>query len=79
MTNPVKLQPRESTEIIAMLEDMLEMARRGDVHELVIVASIREGDTPLFLRNSTFNDGWRMLGALRYAEEAVLRGMKGLP
>lgn len=62
-------------ETIEALEDILELARSGEVLDLVVVANLT-GDR-CFVRLADFADSWRALGALEYAKSAVIGGMNG--
>lgn len=61
-------------DVIDALETALEMARAGQLVEVVIVGNVKDADGPGYWRSAAFDDRWRLLGALEYAKDAVHRG-----
>lgn len=66
-------------DIVQLCSEMLERAKRGDISDVVIVAVIHDQEEPSFIKSAEFNDRWRILGALRYAEDAVLQSGRSEP
>lgn len=62
-------------EVIEVLEAALRIARNEEVTEVVVVMEGKDRDGPAFFRNTDFDDGWRLMGALEYAKDAVLKGL----
>lgn len=57
------------------LIDIAERVRRGELTDMVIVASSKKGGADgFFMRYSNFSDAWRLLGALEYAKQSVHNG-----
>lgn len=72
MISLVKEEP--DSRVIEILEELLEQARRGEINDLVVVASVKDADGPYFYSFSEFKDRWRILGALEYAKSGVNMG-----
>lgn len=67
--------PRDVDSVtIAALSDALELAKKGELLDVVIVGALNDADGPGYYRNAAFQDRWRMLGALEYAKDGVNRG-----
>ena len=62
-------------EILCSIEDMVAAARRGEVVDIAFVCNDASGQA--FYRMSQFQDAWRLIGALEYMKDSVLRGMDG--
>lgn len=59
-------------EIIDLLSEWLDMARRGEITDIVVVGAIKTpGHEPEYMRANNFTDRWRILGALEYAKASV--------
>lgn len=55
------------------LRNLLERAERGELRDIVVVASVVDEDGPGYLCRTSFDDLWRLLGALAYAQAQVLK------
>lgn len=56
---------------VEILEIALDMAKKGQIRDVVLVASIKDGDGPGYYRAAEFQDRWRILGALEYAKDCI--------
>lgn len=65
------LPKQPDPEIVSLLEEYLDKAKKGEVFEIVIAASVNDEQGIAFTRSTVFEDRWRMLGALEYAKMAV--------
>lgn len=70
------VRPRQVVEdsFLAQMEDIIAQAKRGEVVDIVVVCSGYFDGEPGFLRTTSFEDRWRLLGALEYAKQAVQNG-----
>jgi len=57
------------SEDAAYLRELADRMERGEISECVVVLNDRKGGN--FERWATFDDRWRMLGALEYAKSVV--------
>lgn len=73
MTAIAKLQKPVCQETIDILSDCLEMAKRGEFMDVVVVGNVNDNDGLGFYRCAKFEDRWRLLGALEYAKDGVHR------
>ena len=64
---------RVNADIVGYLEEVLAMAKAGDITEMVLVSGGASNDVPVFKSFVDFDDSWRILGALAYAQAATLR------
>ncbi len=53
-----------------ILRDIADRIENGEITECIVVANNREDN--VFERFGTFQDRWRMLGAIEYAKSGVL-------
>ena len=60
--------------ILERLADITRRAEAGEIQDIVIVASVKDDEGPGYMRASEFADRWRILGALEYAKDSVLKG-----
>ena len=67
MITNLKREP--DPEIIRMLEELLEMAKAGDLMEFVCVGNLTSDGA--YVRHSVFKDRWRLLGAIEYAKSSI--------
>ena len=73
MTAIAKLQKPVCQETVDILSECLEMAKRGEFTDVVVVGNINTSDELGFYRAAKFEDRWRLLGALEYAKAGVNR------
>jgi hypothetical protein len=73
MISVAKLQKPICQETVDILSECLEMAKRGEFCDVVVVGNVNDNDGPGFYRASKFEDRWRLLGALEYAKDGVNR------
>ena len=69
--NVVSIQKQPDDESIELLQEMIELAQRGELSDIVVVGCINDADGPGFIRSASFKDRWRLLGAIEYAKGAV--------
>lgn len=60
-------------DVIDVLEAALEMARAGNLVDVVVVGSVKDSDGIGYWRAAEYMDRWRILGALEYAKDGVHR------
>ena len=68
----VKLDKAKESERIdnaKLLRDLADRVEAGDVVDFVVVGNDREEKA--FMASGSFDDRWRMLGALEYAKQTV--------
>jgi hypothetical protein len=64
----------EDQETVEIIEDLLGKAKRGEIRDFVVVCSVKDEESNGYLRHCQFNDRWRLLGAIEYAKDSVLKG-----
>ena len=64
----------EDRETVEVLQDLLSKAKRGEIRDFVVVCSVNDEESNGYLRHALYKDRWRLLGALEYAKDAVLKG-----
>ena len=73
MTAIAKLHKPICQETVDILSECLEMAKRGEFLDVVVVGNVNDADGLGFYRAAKFEDRWRLLGALEYAKDGVHR------
>ncbi|GGE29997.1 hypothetical protein GCM10011360_17590 [Primorskyibacter flagellatus] len=65
--------------VIDDIRDLLERAERGEVVDIVVVAEVASDG--VYVAQSNFGNGWRVLGALEFAKahvhRMIIRGESG--
>ncbi len=64
-----ELKRKPDPDMVIMVEELLAEVKSGDVTELVIVGTNAADGSNFF--SATFQDRWRLLGAIEYAKKAV--------
>lgn len=68
MSNVAVLKREPDTEIVEMLERWLDMAKIGELVSVSIVGEIVNDDGPGYINAASFDERWKLLGALDYAK-----------
>ena len=59
--------------MIDKIRERLVLAEQGEITEMIYVD--HDAEDGLYYRATEFSDGWRMLGALEYMKDVVIRAM----
>ena len=70
MTTVVPLKRRGDKKFADLLRGYADDVESGAITDFVFVAC--HGEDGTFMRSSSFQDRWRMLGALEYAKSSVV-------
>ena len=74
MITELKRKPIEGAECAAAkLRDLADMLEDGECRSVVAVAYLTA--EKCFYKTADFEDAWKLLAALEYAKDAVLKGM----
>lgn len=68
MSNVTVLKREEDPFVVELLERWLARAKSGELRSVVLVGDVIDGDGPGYINAASFEDRWRMLGALEYAK-----------
>jgi hypothetical protein len=69
MSNVVALKREADPFIVELLERWVDMAKAGRLQSVCIVGEAADDeDGPCYMNAASFDDRWRMLGALEYAK-----------
>ena len=68
---PIALPRRVNENAVEMLASALEMAKRGELTECVVVAAVVDESGLCYFGQAAFTDRWRLLGALQHAISTV--------
>jgi hypothetical protein len=70
----IKYQPTEGAiDTAECLRDLANKLEKGECRNVMVIGDIHT--EKVFIRSGDWEDTWRLLGAIEYAKEGVLRGM----
>ena len=70
----VKFENESKNKIVEIIRNHLSMAERGEIQDIAIVTSIRDDDGIGCGKATVFRDRLRLIGAIEYAKDAVIKG-----